>query len=157
MLDLTSSLVFAHTYSQFPGKTGRGQHELLHNEFYITFYNLLLLLWYIRNFVWLLHKNSNKSVAILMITFVFVYLVEWYFEFGFVIPDSTNTWQSIIEAAPEGQMMPANVLKLVFFSLFVRPLVHSVLYFGYLCPWVFKPWLMHHSLTLFLSCIKIHR
>jgi retinal rod rhodopsin-sensitive cGMP 3',5'-cyclic phosphodiesterase subunit delta len=36
---------------------------------------------------------------------------EWYFEFGFVIPDSTNTWQSIIEAAPENMMMPANVLK----------------------------------------------
>ncbi|XP_065220091.1 retinal rod rhodopsin-sensitive cGMP 3',5'-cyclic phosphodiesterase subunit delta [Planococcus citri] len=39
------------------------------------------------------------------------YLEEWYFEFGFVIPNSTNTWQSIIEAAPESQMMPANVLN----------------------------------------------
>ncbi|XP_069117465.1 retinal rod rhodopsin-sensitive cGMP 3',5'-cyclic phosphodiesterase subunit delta-like [Argopecten irradians] len=38
-------------------------------------------------------------------------LEEWYFEFGFVIPGSTNTWQSIIEAAPENQMMPANVLN----------------------------------------------
>ena len=67
-----------------------------------------------------------------MITFfVLVYFVEWYFEFGFVIPDSTNTWQSIIEAAPEGQMMPANVLKLVgFFHYFVRSLVHSVSYSG---------------------------
>ncbi|XP_065061408.1 retinal rod rhodopsin-sensitive cGMP 3',5'-cyclic phosphodiesterase subunit delta-like [Rhopilema esculentum] len=36
---------------------------------------------------------------------------EWYFEFGFVIPESTNTWQSLIEAAPEDQMMPANVLN----------------------------------------------
>ncbi|XP_014672564.1 PREDICTED: retinal rod rhodopsin-sensitive cGMP 3',5'-cyclic phosphodiesterase subunit delta-like [Priapulus caudatus] len=36
---------------------------------------------------------------------------EWYFDFGFVIPNSTNTWQSLIEAAPESQMMPANVLK----------------------------------------------
>ncbi|XP_078266219.1 retinal rod rhodopsin-sensitive cGMP 3',5'-cyclic phosphodiesterase subunit delta isoform X2 [Rhinoraja longicauda] len=35
---------------------------------------------------------------------------EWFFEFGFVIPNSTNTWQSLIEAAPESQMMPANVL-----------------------------------------------
>ncbi|KAF6728679.1 Retinal rod rhodopsin-sensitive cGMP 3',5'-cyclic phosphodiesterase subunit delta [Oryzias melastigma] len=26
------------------------------------------------------------------------------------IPNSTNTWQSLIEAAPESQMMPANVL-----------------------------------------------
>uniref|UniRef100_U3JYV3 Retinal rod rhodopsin-sensitive cGMP 3',5'-cyclic phosphodiesterase subunit delta n=1 Tax=Ficedula albicollis TaxID=59894 RepID=U3JYV3_FICAL len=37
-------------------------------------------------------------------------LEEWFFEFGFVIPNSTNTWQSLIEAAPESQMMPANVL-----------------------------------------------
>ncbi|KAL1115564.1 hypothetical protein AAG570_005854 [Ranatra chinensis] len=36
---------------------------------------------------------------------------EWFFEFGFVIPNSTNTWQSLIEAAPESQMMPANVLN----------------------------------------------
>ena len=27
----------------------------------------------------------------------------------FVIPNSTNTWQSLIEAAPESQMMPAKV------------------------------------------------
>lgn len=38
-------------------------------------------------------------------------LEEWYFEFGFVIPGSTNTWQSLIEAAPESQMMPANILN----------------------------------------------
>ena len=36
---------------------------------------------------------------------------EWNFDFGFVIPDSTNTWQSTIEAAPESQMMPAKVLN----------------------------------------------
>ena len=38
-------------------------------------------------------------------------LEEWNFEFGFVIPNSTNTWQSLIEAAPESQMMPAKVLN----------------------------------------------
>jgi len=38
-------------------------------------------------------------------------LEEWYFEFGFVIPDSTNTWQSILEAAPASQMIPASVLS----------------------------------------------
>lgn len=38
-------------------------------------------------------------------------LEEWFFEFGFVIPDSTNTWQSVIEAAPENQMMPACALS----------------------------------------------
>ncbi|CAF0842007.1 unnamed protein product [Didymodactylos carnosus] len=36
---------------------------------------------------------------------------EWSFEFGFVIPGSTNTWQSLIEAAPESQMIPANLLN----------------------------------------------
>ncbi|CAF2331883.1 unnamed protein product [Rotaria sp. Silwood2] len=35
---------------------------------------------------------------------------EWEFSFGFVIPGSTNTWQSLIEAAPENQMIPANLL-----------------------------------------------
>jgi len=38
-------------------------------------------------------------------------LEEWFFDFGFVIPGSTNTWQSLIEAAPESQMMPPNVLN----------------------------------------------
>nr|CAD2167883.1 unnamed protein product [Meloidogyne enterolobii] len=36
---------------------------------------------------------------------------EWYFDFGFVIPQSTNTWQTLIEAAPEGQMLPASLLS----------------------------------------------
>ncbi|KAL5490866.1 hypothetical protein EMCRGX_G016058 [Ephydatia muelleri] len=36
---------------------------------------------------------------------------EWFFDFGFVIPGSTNTWQSVIEAAPESQMMPASALS----------------------------------------------
>merc|ERR1712013_684784 len=38
-------------------------------------------------------------------------LEEWNFDFGFVIPNSTNTWQSLIEAAPESQMTPAKVLN----------------------------------------------
>ena len=36
-----------------------------------------------------------------------------------MIPGSTNTWQSVIEAAPESQMMPAQVLR------FVAPVMHS--------------------------------
>lgn len=36
---------------------------------------------------------------------------EWLFEMGFVGPNTTNTWQSTIEAAPESQMMPAKVLN----------------------------------------------
>ena len=37
--------------------------------------------------------------------------LEWTFSFGFVIPGSTNTWQSLIEAAAENQMIPSNLLK----------------------------------------------
>ncbi|CAF4779262.1 unnamed protein product [Rotaria sp. Silwood1] len=39
------------------------------------------------------------------------YNLEWSFTFGFVIPGSTNTWQSLIEAAPESQMIPASLLN----------------------------------------------
>ena len=52
-------------------------------------------------------SDSNLIVQVINV----VLISEWYFEFGFVIPGSTNTWQSVIEAAPENQMMPANVLK----------------------------------------------
>ncbi|VDD88543.1 unnamed protein product [Enterobius vermicularis] len=38
-------------------------------------------------------------------------LEEWSFEFGFVIPGSTNTWENMIEAASEPQMLPASLLK----------------------------------------------
>ena len=34
---------------------------------------------------------------------------EWKFQFGFVMPASTNSWQQVIEAADE--MMPAEVLN----------------------------------------------
>lgn len=36
---------------------------------------------------------------------------EWNFHFGFVIPNSTNTWQQTIEAADESKMLPASALK----------------------------------------------
>jgi hypothetical protein len=36
---------------------------------------------------------------------------EWYFQFGFVIPNSTNTWQQTIEAAPPAEMLPAAALS----------------------------------------------
>uniref|UniRef100_A0A0N5B0J1 GMP_PDE_delta domain-containing protein n=1 Tax=Syphacia muris TaxID=451379 RepID=A0A0N5B0J1_9BILA len=38
-------------------------------------------------------------------------LEEWAFEFGFVIPGSTNTWENMIEAASESQMLPASLLN----------------------------------------------
>ena len=36
---------------------------------------------------------------------------EWHFQFGFVIPNSTNTWQQTIEAADESKMLPAHALE----------------------------------------------
>lgn len=40
-------------------------------------------------------------------------LLEWKFDFGFVIPGSTNSWQQTIEAAPKNQM----VSDLLFFHI----------------------------------------
>ncbi|XP_077343794.1 retinal rod rhodopsin-sensitive cGMP 3',5'-cyclic phosphodiesterase subunit delta isoform X1 [Lithobates pipiens] len=51
-------------------------------------------------------------------------LEEWSFEFGFVMPNSVNTWQSMIEAAPESQMMPANVLTAATWSSFSTFIKH---------------------------------
>ena len=36
---------------------------------------------------------------------------EWDFKFGFVIPNSTNTWEQIIDAADKDEMIPAEVLS----------------------------------------------
>ncbi|CAL8077662.1 unnamed protein product [Calicophoron daubneyi] len=36
---------------------------------------------------------------------------DWSFEFGFVIPGSTNTWQSLIQADAADRMIPAKVLS----------------------------------------------
>ena len=38
---------------------------------------------------------------------------QWHFHFGFVIPNSTNTWQQTIEAAEESKMLPAAALEYV--------------------------------------------
>ena len=40
-----------------------------------------------------------------------VCMEEWFFEFGFVIPGSTNSWQSTIEAAGDDAMLPAYLLN----------------------------------------------
>ena len=36
---------------------------------------------------------------------------EWSFEFGFVIPNSSNTWEQVIYAADPEEMLPAEVLS----------------------------------------------
>ena len=49
-----------------------------------------------------------------------VCIEEFFFNFGYVIAGSTNTWQQVIEAAPKEQMMPAAVLsgKVIFETVF---------------------------------------
>jgi len=36
---------------------------------------------------------------------------EWHFDFGFVIPGSTNTWEQVIDAAAPDEMIPAEYLS----------------------------------------------
>lgn len=38
---------------------------------------------------------------------------EWKFDFGFVMPGSTNSWQQTIEAAGGSRMLPAALLRYV--------------------------------------------
>jgi GMP-PDE, delta subunit len=52
-------------------------------------------------------RNDIECIEHIQSTFY----LEWSFSFGFVIPGSTNTWQSLIEAAAANQMIPANLLK----------------------------------------------
>ena len=44
----------------------------------------------------------------------------WSFHFGYVIAGSTNSWQQIIEAAGDGEMIPAHVLSgnVIFETIF---------------------------------------
>jgi retinal rod rhodopsin-sensitive cGMP 3',5'-cyclic phosphodiesterase subunit delta len=36
---------------------------------------------------------------------------QWNYAFGFVIPNSENSWETIVEAAGEGKMLPASLLS----------------------------------------------
>ncbi|KAL5033786.1 hypothetical protein RTP6_001703 [Batrachochytrium dendrobatidis] len=36
---------------------------------------------------------------------------EWHFDFGFVIPNSTNSWDMEMQAAPPDQMLPAELMS----------------------------------------------
>ncbi|CAF0763159.1 unnamed protein product [Adineta ricciae] len=56
-------------------------------------------------------KNEMKNFRLEQrVYFKHVIIEEWAFSFGFVIPGSTNTWQSLIEGA-ENNMIPANLLN----------------------------------------------
>eukprot|EP00741_Cyanophora_paradoxa_P003434 tig00000704_g3337.t1 len=61
---------------------------------------------------------------------------EWEFDFGFVIPNSTNSWQQEIASAGEGNMIPAEelsgnvVIETLFYDgdMFISSSVVRVLY-----------------------------
>lgn len=61
--------------------------------------------------VMLIPLNTTITPIPFQVLFKGRIMEEWFFEMGFVAPNTTNTWQSTIEAAPESQMMPAKVLK----------------------------------------------
>eukprot|EP00727_Mastigamoeba_balamuthi_P009242 m51a1_g4940 putative retinal rod rhodopsin-sensitive cgmp 3 -cyclic phosphodiesterase subunit delta (155) ;mRNA; r:302676-303274 len=57
-------------------------------------------------------SSAEAMQALRVVQRVFLHsacIEQWDFSFGFVIPGSTNTWQSTIEAAAE--MLPAEVLS----------------------------------------------
>lgn len=57
------------------------------------------------------HTQIKKMISRSEHYSLWIINLEWFFDFGFVIPGSTNSWQSLIEAAPESQMIPASVLS----------------------------------------------
>ncbi|KAK0179274.1 hypothetical protein PV327_005039 [Microctonus hyperodae] len=60
-----------------------------------------------------INKAKSKSLEELRVSTLLqgVCLKKWSFEFGLVIPNSTNTWQSFIKAAPESQIIPVDILN----------------------------------------------
>jgi retinal rod rhodopsin-sensitive cGMP 3',5'-cyclic phosphodiesterase subunit delta len=42
---------------------------------------------------------------------IFVFVQEWLFSFGFVIPGSTNSWQQTIESAGPDNMLDPEVMR----------------------------------------------
>mmetsp|Transcript_16973 Transcript_16973/g.55527 ORF Transcript_16973/g.55527 Transcript_16973/m.55527 type:complete len:156 (+) Transcript_16973:142-609(+) len=51
-------------------------------------------------------KEQISNFALVQRVFLFGQQIEeWRFDFGFVIPGSTNSWQSTIAAAGEGKML----------------------------------------------------
>jgi len=54
-------------------------------------------------------------------------LEEWKFNFGFVIPNTTNTWQCAIDAAQPDKMIPAHILKFLPYILSICTLFNLFL------------------------------
>jgi len=62
-----------------------------------------------------LNFSSSKKISCLKlvqrILLHGICIEEWVFEFGFVIPQSTNSWQQVITGAGKGQMMDPDILN----------------------------------------------
>lgn len=57
-------------------------------------------------------KNSiSKFKLIQKVKLMDELIEEWNFDFGFVIPNSENSWEQVIDAAPSDQMLPADILS----------------------------------------------
>jgi retinal rod rhodopsin-sensitive cGMP 3',5'-cyclic phosphodiesterase subunit delta len=57
-------------------------------------------------------RDALEKFSIVQLVRLHGQLIEqWSFKFGFVIPGSTNTWQTTVVAAGDGQMLPAEVLS----------------------------------------------
>jgi len=56
-------------------------------------------------------KEMHEFRLVQTVEFKGTILEEWSFHFGFVIPNSTNSWQQTIEAADESEMLPAEILS----------------------------------------------
>jgi retinal rod rhodopsin-sensitive cGMP 3',5'-cyclic phosphodiesterase subunit delta len=57
-------------------------------------------------------SEEIKNLRLIQKVMMNDYCIEkWSFRFGYVIPNSTNTWEQIIKAACKGQMMSAEVLS----------------------------------------------
>lgn len=54
--------------------------------------------------------NINITPS-LTTTFSLIHPTEWFFSFGFVMPNSTNSWQQTIDAAAAEDMLTAEALS----------------------------------------------
>lgn len=56
-------------------------------------------------------NEINQLTLIQKVKLSEMVIEEWRFEFGFVIPNSTNTWEQVIYAAKPEEMLPAEILS----------------------------------------------
>lgn len=108
----------------------------------------------------LLSSFLSSSPPIFPILFPdFRLLPEWFFDFGFVIPGSTNSWQQTIESAGQERMLAAEDLRyrtilLVKLIIFTEVLIGSAVGWpaGYAETWCSLSCPASVSHAIFLPC-----